>query len=85
MGIEQALRAIAFPSNMTTENNKTILAEHTVTLGRSALAGERGLFYDGLVYATSLILWHLEKFTDLSSAADYVREVLDSGRAVTRL
>ena len=85
MGIEQALRAISFPKNMTLENNKTALAEHTVTLGKAALAGERGLFYDGLVYTASLILWHLQKSRDLSNAADCVREVLDSGRAVTRL
>jgi len=85
MGIEQELRAIAFPNNMTTENNKTALAEHTVTLGRAALSGERGMFYDGLVYTASLILWHLQKSTNLSNAADFVREVLDSGKAVSRL
>ena len=85
MGIKQELRAISFPENMTAENNKRALAEHTVTLGRMALAGEKGLFYDGLVYTASLILWHLKKSKDLSSAADYVREALDSGGAVSRL
>ncbi|MGE4594768.1 MAG: anthranilate phosphoribosyltransferase [Gammaproteobacteria bacterium] len=85
MGIEQALRAIAFPKSMTTENDKVALAEHTVALGRAALSGERGMFYDGLVYTASLILWHLEKFTDLSNSAECVREVLDSARVLKRL
>jgi anthranilate phosphoribosyltransferase len=85
MGIEQVLRAIAFPKNMTPENNKTALAEHTVALGRAALSGERGMFYDGLVYTASLIMWHLEKFKDLSNSAECVREVLDSARVLKRL
>ena len=85
MGIEQVLRAIAFPKNMTTENDKTALAEHTVTLGKAALSGEKGMFYDGLVYTASLILWHLGKTIDLDCAAEQVREVLDSGRTLKRL
>ena len=85
MGIEQALRAIAFPQNLSLEGDKKALAEHTVVLGRAALSGERGLFYDGLVYTASLILWHLDKYKDLSNAAERVREILDSARALKRL
>ena len=85
MGIEQALRAIAFPQNLSLKGDKKALAEHTVALGRAALSGEKGMFYDGLVYTASLILWHLEKFKDLSNAAERVREVLDSARALKRL
>ncbi|HIF88263.1 MAG TPA: anthranilate phosphoribosyltransferase [Candidatus Thioglobus sp.] len=85
MGIEQALRAIAFPRKMTTDSDKVALAEYTVTLGRAALSGEKGMFYDGLVYTASLILWHLGKTIDLTCAADQVREVLDSARTLKRL
>ena len=84
MGIQQELRAIVFPQYLSVDN-KTALAEHTVTLGKAALSGERGMFYDGLVCTTSLILWHLEKFKYLSDAAEHVREVLDSGLVLNRL
>jgi len=85
MGIQQALRSIAFPQHLSAAKDKTALAEHTVVLGRAALSGERGMFYDGLVYAASLILWHLDKYKDLSNAAEQVREVLDSSRVLKRL
>ena len=85
MGIEQVLRSIAFPQNLSLKGDKKALAEHTVALGKAALSGEKGMFYDGLVYTASLILWHLEKFKDLSNAAERVREVLDSARALKRL
>ena len=62
-----------------------MLAKYVVNLGCSALSGELGMFYDGLVYSASLILWHLEKSKTLLSAADRVREVLNSGKALTRL
>ena len=85
MGIHQDLRAISIPKNLATDKNKKAIAEHTVILGKAALAGERGMFYDGLVYTASLILWHLEKFKDLSNAAEFVRQALNSGKAINRL
>ena len=85
MDIQRELRAIVFPQNLTIEKDKSSLAEYTIVLGKSALAGEKGMFYDGLVYSASLILWHLEKFKDLSDAAEHVRAVLDSGKALKRL
>ena len=85
MGIERELRAISFPKNMSVERNKIALAEHTVNLGKAALSGEKSMFYDGLVYSASLILWHLEKTKDLKNAAECVRAVLDSGAATNRL
>jgi len=62
-----------------------LLAEYVVDLGRSALSGESGMFYDGLVYSASLILWHLRKSKSLPVASDTVREVLNSGKALNRL
>ena len=85
LGINSELRAIAFPKEFKNGIERDLLAEYAVNLGRSALSGESGMFYDGLVYSTSLILWHLGKSKTLPSAADRVREVLNSGKALTRL
>ena len=85
LGINRELRAIAFPNKLENGIKKDLLAEYAVNLGRSALSGESGIFYDGLVYSASLILWHLGKSKTLPSAADRVREVLNSGKALNRL
>ncbi len=85
LGISSELRAIAFPKRFENGKERALLAEHTVNLGHSALSGESGLFYDGLVYSASLILWHLKKSKTLPAAAERVREVLNSGRALKRL
>lgn len=52
--------------------------------GLLALQGEPGPVRDSLVYGGSLILWHMRRYSDLKSAAEAVREVLDSGRALQR-
>ena len=85
LGINSELRAIAFPKRFENGKERALLAEHTVNLGRSALSGESGMFYDGLVYSASLILWHIGHSKTLPSAAERVREVLNSGKALTRL
>jgi anthranilate phosphoribosyltransferase len=85
LGINRELRAISFPKELENGIKKDLLADYVVNLGRSALSGESGMFYDGLVYSASLILWHLRKSKTLPSAADKVREVLNSGKALTRL
>ncbi len=61
LGINSELRAINFPKELESPIKRDLLAEYAVNLGRSALSGESGLFYDGLVYSASLILWHLRK------------------------
>jgi hypothetical protein len=43
------------------------------------------MFYDGLVYSASLILWHLRGSKTLPLAAEIVRSALDSGEALVRL
>lgn len=85
LGIEQDMRAISFPAEMDVHNDIPALAEHTVRLGKAALSGEKGMFYDGLVLAASLVMWHTKKSNSLESAADLVRVALDSGKVLNRL
>jgi len=85
LGINSELRAIGFPKEFENGIKRNLLAEHVVNLGRSALSGESGMFYDGLVYSASLILWHIGKSKTLPLAAERVREALNSGKALTRL
>ena len=85
LGINSKLRAIAFPKRFENGTKRDLLAEYVVDLGRSALSGESGMFYDGLVYSASLILRHLRKSKSLPVASDTVREVLNSGKALNRL
>jgi anthranilate phosphoribosyltransferase len=85
LGIEQDMRAIAFPDGLSVENDIKKLANYTVELGKAALAGEKGMFYDGLVLSASLVLWHTQKSPNLINAAEMVREVLNSGKALNRL
>jgi anthranilate phosphoribosyltransferase len=54
-------------------------------LGKAALAGEKGMFYDGLVLSASLVLWHTKKANSLAEAAEMTRAVLDSGKVLDRL
>ena len=85
LGINRELRAIAFPKEFENVLERDLLAEYVVDLGRSALSGELGMFFDGLVYSASLILWHIGKSKTLTAAADRVREVLNSGKSLNRL
>lgn len=85
LGIEQNMRAIAFPAKLSVENDISALADYTVKLGKAALSGEQGLFYDGLVLAGSLVLWHTKKCNSLQEAAEMVRAVLSNGKALNRL
>jgi anthranilate phosphoribosyltransferase len=85
IGIKQELRAIAFPRNLNIKSDKADIVDYTMALGMEALSGEKGMFYDGLVYIASLILWHLNKFDLIEEAASTVRQVLDSGRAIKRI
>ncbi len=85
LGIEQEMRAITFPEGLTVENDIEALAEYTVSLGKAALSGEKGLFYDGLVLSASLVLWHTKQVKSLEEAAQMAREALNSGKVLNRL
>ncbi|MCH9745558.1 MAG: anthranilate phosphoribosyltransferase [Proteobacteria bacterium] len=85
LGIEQDMRAISFPAEMDVHSDIPALAKYTVKLGKAALAGEQGMFYDGLVLSASLVLWHTKKATTLAEAADMVRAFLYSKKVLARL
>jgi len=98
LGIDSELRSISFPKKFENLKDKDLLAKHVVDLGYSALSGDKGMFYDGLVYSASLILWHLRGSKTpslilwhlrgsktLPLAAEMVRSALDSGNALVRL
>ncbi len=85
LGIDRDMRAIAFPAELSVERDIAKLADYTVKLGTAALSGEQGMFYDGLVLAGSLVLWHTQKAPSLVEAAQMVRGVLDSRAALKRL
>lgn len=85
LGIEQDMRAISFPAELNVQNDIPALAEYTVRLGKAALSGEKGMFYDGLVLSASLIMWHTKKSDSLVEAAELVRAALDSKKVLERL
>jgi len=92
-GIKQELRAVPFPDGLpqlgkqmddiALKLNAKAVAEAVVEAGMKALQGERGATHDALVYSASLCLWHLKRFDSIESAADSVRQVLKSGKALT--
>jgi anthranilate phosphoribosyltransferase len=85
IGIKQELRAISFPKNLNIESGENTTADYTVALGKAALSGEKGMFYDGLVYVASLILWHVNKVNSIEEAASIVSQTLDSGKVIKRI
>ena len=94
LGIEQAHRCVPIPEDLpqtpkgegaVTITDTAAGAQRAAELGLAALRGEQGPTYDSLVYSGALILHHLGRAPDLATAADQVREVLDSGRAAERV
>lgn len=85
IGINRDLRAIAIPKNINIHKNRDELIRYIVDLGKDALSGNKGMFYDSLLYNASLILWHLNKFNDINEAADFTKTILDSGNAINRI
>ena len=85
IGVMQELRAIGVPKKLEGSVQKSSLAKYVSNLGLEALSGDKGMFYDGLVYSASLILWHLGREKSLLSASEKVRSVLDSSRVLKRM
>jgi anthranilate phosphoribosyltransferase len=94
LGIEQALRSVPLPEDDSLRTgsdevarikNVSIAAAAAATTGKRALEGEPGPAYDSLVYSCSLILWHAGASNSITSAAERVRQVLDSGLALQRI
>jgi len=95
VNISQNVRAVPLPDDLpkaasgpdeiaiAVDINAT--AKAAADAGMAALNGTRGATYDSLVYAGSLALYHLGKQSSLAEAGDYIRSVLDSGKAANRV
>ena len=92
LGIEQATRAVPLPKDLpgtatqgddiATEFDADVAAAQAAEIGLAALQGKAGPARDSLVYSAAICLHHLGKAGDLRTAADMVRKVLDSGKAL---
>jgi anthranilate phosphoribosyltransferase len=91
LGIEQTVRAPRLPGMGEAGEaaapglDTAAAARAAAEAGRAALEGAPGPTRDCLVYGAALCLWHLGRHASLSGAADAVRAVLDSGKALERL
>ena len=95
LGIHQEMRAVPLPDNLPEAEriaddialtfSVQAAAKVAADAGVAALNGEQGATYDSLVYAGALVLHHLGRHPDLTSAAERVRAVLDSGAAAARI
>ena len=95
LGIEQAVRSVPLPEDLPQTNRPgdeiavavdiQATAVAAAKAGAEALSGVKGPTYDSLVFSGALILWHLGREGSLTIAADRIRDVLDSGRALQRL
>ncbi len=93
IGIEQATRAVPIPDDIPLAESRgdeiaaTINIEKTAELaaetGIEALSGKPGPARDSLVYGCAIMLSHLGRSDSMATAADSVRKVLDSGKALT--
>jgi len=95
VGISQSVRAVPLPEDLpkTTSGEDEIAiavdigatAKAAADAGMEALNGKQGPTYDSLVYSGALILNQLGKHNSLNAAADEIRAVLDSGKAINRV
>lgn len=95
VSISQSVRAVPLPEDLpkTTSGPDEIAiavdipdtAKAAAGAGMDALNGKQGPTYDSLVYSGAILLNHLGKHSDLASAADHIRSVLDSGKAANRV
>jgi anthranilate phosphoribosyltransferase len=92
LGIHQELRAVPLPEHLPGYRKKTdgdaagvdatAIAAEAARAGIEALGGKPGATFDSLVYGATLCLWHLKRYRSLAQAADAVRQVLVSGKAL---
>ena len=92
LGIEQSSRAVPLPKDLpgvasngdeiATAFDADAAAERAAEIGLAALQGKAGPARDSLVYSAAICLHHLGKAGDFAAAADMVRKVLDSGKAL---
>lgn len=91
--IEAGSRAVPIPQGLppapkgdqiAAEYDSDALAKVSADMGQAAMAGEKGLMYDSLVYSGAICLTHLNRFDSIASAANEVRKTLDSGAALEK-
>ncbi|GMT50194.1 MAG: hypothetical protein IEMM0008_1733 [bacterium] len=95
LGIQQDIASAAIPEDIPKASKKKdeiaadidvdAVAKVAAEEGIKALQGEKGPTRDGLIYSAALCLWHVKKYDTLSASAQAVKEVLDSGKAHSRL
>jgi anthranilate phosphoribosyltransferase len=93
--VHQTVRAPPIPGGPTREGEEgdavaenvdaAVVAKLAAEAGMEALDGRPGPTRDGLICAAALCLRHLKRRDSLRGAADAVREVLDSGKALERI
>ena len=91
LGIQQDSRAVPLPKdlpaaqaldNIATPFDVEAAAQAAADAGLVALKGQSGPARDALTYAAAICLHHLGREDSLASAANAVRQVLDSGKAL---
>jgi len=92
LGINQELRAVPLPEHLPGYRKKTdgvassvdatAIAAEAACAGIAALEGKPGATFDSLTYGAALCLWHLNRRPSLAEAANAVRQVLESGKAL---
>jgi anthranilate phosphoribosyltransferase len=82
---ELCLDPTDFAINMDTRGvspeQDSVTAKETLVQGMAALSGEQGAAFESLVYGAAMNIWHAGLQQDYASAADYVREVMLTGKA----
>jgi anthranilate phosphoribosyltransferase len=91
LGIQRDARAVPLPKdlppavaadNIATPFDVDAAAQAAADAGLAALKGQSGPARDALTYAAAICLHHLGRETSLARAAEYARQVLDSGKAL---
>jgi anthranilate phosphoribosyltransferase len=86
LGIDQPSRTVRLPDGQKTLagaswDSKYAAARTAAELGIEALKNSPGAARDSLMYSAAIVLLHLEKYTNLIDAAQYVNQVIASGDA----
>jgi anthranilate phosphoribosyltransferase len=93
LGIEQELRAVPIPAELTPETGDDVnrpldnaaVAKAAADAGLAALSGQEGAMFDALVYSGALALHHLKRVDSVKEGAAIARTALKTGHAAERL
>ncbi|MGH8581656.1 MAG: anthranilate phosphoribosyltransferase [Gammaproteobacteria bacterium] len=95
LGIDQSARAVSLPAELgkvdgagedhSADFDVATAARAAAQVGREALAGNPGTSREALIFSAALCLWQVNRYDSVPMAARAVREVLETGRAYSRL